>query len=579
MSGLNVFHRLCCLAAMLSALAVSVGTVRADTPTVVGDPANPSTLGKAVQDAYASGARDIVVRKGIYILPTATGDFVLMDGWKDVVVSGYGATIISAGRDWPDSIFHLRNCNNVTVAGFLLSQNTVTAYQGKVLSVDSGDGSPGAYSCTWSPDAGYPTLDPSTTKISCFNVVDGKTRQLKVGTADFYNVPCQNIGNSRFKITGSNPNAHNIAVGDWLVMRYDGHPTINKVHLDSCRNCTIRDVSMMRNGFAAIFETGGPGGNHILGCKWLLGPKPAGATEDPVVSCSADGFHSGGTVTGPDIENCVMEGPMLDDCIAIHGYFSDVVSATPDSLTIKGNGSWDFAPGEPMIICSSGGFYAEAKVTTVTNNADNTRTVNLDSNVNAPTSGTKVYDPDRCGAGYKIIDCKIGHTRSRAIIVKADNGLIEGNTIDGSQMTAVCIGPEFWWNEAGYAHHVTVAHNTIIHCGGACGDLPAVQIHGDGAIGNSDITVQDNVLVGNYMGDFQASWAKNVTISGNKVVGCNPLPTVVAPPNLVQVDNDQGVTIEGNTVKNASVYKSPLVVVGNNVTGLSNDIGSDVAAR
>ena len=79
----------------------------------------------------------------------------------------------------------------------------------------------------------------------------------------------------------------------------------------------------MRNGFAPIFESGG-GGNHYLRCHWALGPRPAGATEDPVVTNSADGLHSPGASPGPDIENCTFDGVFLDDCIAIHGGYQKV---------------------------------------------------------------------------------------------------------------------------------------------------------------------------------------------------------------------------------------------------------------
>jgi hypothetical protein len=66
----------------------------------------------------------------------------------------------------------------------------------------------------------------------------------------------------------------------------------------------------------------------------------------------------------------------------------------------------------------------------------------LDRPSGAPAE-SKASNPRCNGAGFKILNCTLGNTRSRGILVKADHGLIEGNTISGYGMSAMGIEREF----------------------------------------------------------------------------------------------------------------------------------------
>ncbi|MDR3709631.1 MAG: right-handed parallel beta-helix repeat-containing protein [Capsulimonadaceae bacterium] len=564
----------CCFSVIVAGLTTCFGSASVSFPAggdhqsakgVVGNPAAPAALGQAVQDAYAAGVRMIVINPGTYLVPAENRDMFRMEGWKDTTISAYGVTIITAERPWPSAIFDMRHCMNVTVAGPLLSQTALTAYQGRVTA--TGSTSQGEFYCDWTSDFGYPIMPAEMTKRPSLNVVDARTRKLKVGTGDFYSTKWQSLGNNAFRISGFHGRPL-IDAGDWLVARNECAIAC-KVHLDGCEHCTIKDVSMMRNGFAPIFETGG-GGNRILGCKWLLGPRPAGATEEPLVSTMADGLHSVGTTEGPDIEDCTMEGVLLDDCIAIHGSFSDLVSSAGSKLIAKGHAS--FFAGDPIVGCDKKGFFAQGKVVAVEHNVDGagTCTIVTDIALNAPPE-TKLYNPSACGAGYKIINCHIGDTRSRGILAKANSGLIKGNTIVRCGMSAVSLGPEFWWGEAGYVQHVTVERNKIDQCGGAGYGGAAILLHGDGAIGNGDVNIRDNQVSSSYQGDVQIEWSHDVTVSGNAFSGANPWPEFFKRHPVVQLSNDQGVSLETNIVRNAAAYTQEAVAVRENVTGLSHN--------
>ena len=543
----------------------------------VGDPKNPGALAPAVQAAYQSGARRIVIRPGVYTLPDVGHTAFALDGWKDATLSAYGVTLILTDLKWTHDLFDLTHCTHVTLQGPVLSQSRVTAYQGRVVAVGK-DGA-GKATCDWRPDAGYPLppdKEPQGFLGGDVNVVDGRTRLLKTGVGDFYGVPGEALGDGTYRVHFREASL-NFGVGDRLVGRYGDAPF--KVYLGDSRSCTVRDVTLMRNGFAPIREDNG-GGNRYLHCVWALGPRPRGATEDSLVTNAADGMHMVGSYPGPDIEGCVFRGVFLDDCIAIHGGFTALKSASGATLTLEGDAG--LKVGQPARLSGEKGFFGEATVTALRDNGDKTWTATLDRDLGVPPNA-KVSNPLRDGAGYKIIGCRLGDTRSRGILVKADDGLIKDNVIEGCGQAAVSIGPEYYWNEADYAWNVTVEGNTLRGNGKAAYGGGAVLIHGDGAMGNRDIIVQNNRFLSNYQGDVDAQWTNGLTLTGNVMVGPGAWPPGISPQSAILLANSRRITLKDNFVKNASEYKSPLVFAGVNLADVAGNDASgaraDAAAR
>jgi hypothetical protein len=547
-------RRLACTLLFLSTLALSRGW---SATTLVGDPKNPGALPQAILDAHAHGATDITIAPGTYDIPSQNhGDTIVLDGWSDTTIHASGTTLIFEALPHRPLLF--RNCRQVTWDGGTLRFAQPAYTQGRVTAIGS-DAT--GNTCTWQLDAGYPA---QLQDRPWFNVVDPATRRLKIGVGD------QGLGEATLVSPGvfrmHFPQKPGFAVGDWLVARAEGGYSV-VVH-ENCEACTTENVTLQNAGWGAFFELNGAGANRYLHCTVEPGPRPAGATEDELVGGGADGFHSNATRIGPDIEDFTCRGVFSDDCIAIHGMLHRVLRSEGARLLIDAR-NFHPLPGDPLRIASVSGFFAQGTITKVEPNTDDTVWLTLDRDLHVPLDpsgetdpkkGTQASDPDECGAGYKILGCHLGDTRSRGILVKADNGIIDGCTLEGCGMSAISIGPEFWWREAGYSWHVTVSNNQIIGCAQINGDPAPLYIHGDGAIGNRDIVVKNNTFTGNYgfaIADLE--FADGVDLTDNKFNHSFPLPPLAGTGFIVHVMQCHNVKLSGNVVANQGTGASALV--------------------
>jgi hypothetical protein len=193
----------------------------------------------------------------------------------------------------------------------------------------------------------------------------------------------------------------------------------------------------------------------------------------------------------------------------------------------------------------------------------------LDRPCGAPAE-SKASNPRHNGAGFKILNCTLGNTRSRGILIKADHGLIEGCTISGCGMSAISIGPEYYWNEADYVGHVTVRGNKLaenVLNGSAAG---TVFIHGDGAIGNADITIADNLFDRNYgQTAIHVAYADGVRIVTNRFI-TSPQPLPGKARTVLHVETSRNIALQANTVENPAAQDT-LVTLGQNVDAIAGN--------
>lgn len=552
------------IAAALTLAILATASLAADEPArkrvTVGNPAEAAQLPAALQAAYAEGARDIAIAPGTYVIPATGRSAIELVAWKDACIRARGVTLIF--QELARRPVCLQRCEGVTWEGGVLRFASPAFTQGRIAALGRDDR--GDY-LDWQIDAGYPTgLDPVH---STFDVADQRTRRIKPGTGDVGFQECEARGERLFRLRQSHGGFSPATVGDWLFTRIK--PCEPVVHLDGCSGCTMSEVTLQNAGFAAFFETGGDGGHAYLRCRVTPGPRPAGATEDPLVGCGADGFHSSCVRKGPTIERCVWEGLLHDDCIAIHGALQEVKEVQAEKLTLEKGNRGGFAVGEPVRISGKDGYFGEFTCTAMRTLADGRLELRLDRPSGAPAEA-KASNPCRNGAGFKILHCTLGNTRSRGILTKADHGLIEGNTISGCGMSAISIGPEYFWNEADYSRHVTVRGNTLaenVLNGSAVG---TVFVHGDGAIGNADLKITGNVFDRNYgQTAISLAYADGVGIASNRFIA-SAVRLTDKLRTVLYIETSRNITLQGNTVAGPPAQDT-LVRLGGNVESVTGN--------
>lgn len=534
----------------------------------VGNPEKPADLPRALAETYSGGAREIVIRPGTYLLPGTGKDTLLFERWQDARISAAGVTLIFEELNHRPVRFD--RCSNVTFKGAVLRFVSHACSQGRITA--AGADRDGPY-CDWQIDAGYPSELARLGKT--LNLVDQKTRLIKAGTSDIGYKAIAPLGPGLYRLHFARGLPAHLAVGDWFVTRYAGGSTL--LHLDTSRNVTVQDVVCQNGGFGTFFETGG-GSNHLIGCKVTFGPKPPGATEAPLVSCGADGFHSVGTDVGPEVRDCVFEGVFLDDCIAIHGTFRSVAEVSGRIVTLEGEHDGGFAAGEPVRFSDKAGFFAQANCTAVqrVDGPAHRLKVTLDQDLPIPV-GAKGNNPNRCGRGFKIINTRLGNTRSRGILVKADDGLIDGCTIEGCVMSGLSVGPEYYWNEANYVWNLVVSNNTFRDCNKHGTDHAVLLVHGDGAIGNRSIAIINNRFEsGPCRSVLSLEWADGIDLRLNTFINA-PQPRD-AKPAMIRLAHTRSVKLFGNVVTNLGPYPGDLVEEGPDVLGTVNNNGVGIKA-
>ena len=542
-------HARCVLASLLFLACIPMHGEAA----TVGNPERPQDLGRDIAAACTAGAATVVITPGAYQL---TGSLVL-EHLTNVELDFSKAELVQcSGKDGVD----VNHCEQLILRGATLHYDHPRFCQARILAVGTEAGKGAYYDVQI--DAGYP-LTAAFKSCVIFTAAERRIR-FHTGDADATSVqPLDAPGRVRvfWGNAGMLPPRSPVEVGDELVCRGDGSSLL---HADACSGCSFQDLTLYWGGIFGIFETGPSQGNHYLRIRLTPGPAPSGGVK-PFISQSADGLHSAGARLGPDIEDCDFEC-MLDDAFAIHGYFQEILAVSGATLTVKES---SYHVGDIARVSSLTGYSAESTVTADVRAADGRHLITLAQALDAHP-GDKVGNPSASGAGYKIIRNTIRNNRARGILVKGDHGLIERNTIDGSTMSGISIGPEYYWNEGDYCHQVVVRGNTISNTNYATNDFGrngAILIHGDGAKGNRAITIADNAISGVLGPNLIIHWADGVSVTGNTFTAphLKPVGGDAVAGTLVWLEHCSNVSFAANTVAQPGPAETALVVTGKDV--------------
>ena len=558
----------------------------APAPVTVGRPDQPAALfGDIVGACQANAQRNAIpnlvrVRPGIYTIPANAPDwnFSGANALHDCTVDLSGVTLIHRG---PSKAFaSFTGCSNATFRGAVMVHEVPSSTQGTVLKIDRADASHWFFDLRIDP--GYLSQLSDLRPHPTAHIFEGASRDAegkpawKTGGGYLHPESIQPTGAAgvlRLIQTG-NFSPADVAVGDRVDLR--GGAGFSFV-VQACADMIFQDLTLGNSGLYGIVEFNG-NNNRYERCRVTYGPNPPGATEAPIVSTVADGFHSLDATLGPTLLNCVIEGTP-DDAIAIHGRYAEVVQVPADNVVVVQGapGSTAFARGDEMRIQDArSGFYLQAAVLAAApvNTADKQRETwqyTLDRATGVRT-GFKVANPKRCGPGYTLINNIIRRNRARGMLLKADDGVVNGNLVEDSTIAGIVLSPEELENEAGYVHGTTISHNTIRHTGYAENGpgsryAAGLTVTGDGGIGNRNISITGNTFERILGANLALRFTDTAKMEANRFedthqVACeNGAKIGIDPHAVIWIGNCRNVTLSANTAHNIGPFEKSLITV------------------
>jgi len=551
--------------------------------------ADPGSLQRLLDDAVQSKKTSVVLPAGVYRMPPPSAPWcLLLRNARDLEIDATGVELVLVDRH--KGALQFLRCANVRLRELSIrhetppfTQGRIDAVDGKALEVTIHDGYPADLDAPEhfaSPLPGY-AFDP-------------KTRQWKAGATDLEISRVERLGERRFRLH-LHHEVDRVEVGDLVAFRGRGLPDI---HMAGCAGMSLEDIAIRHGSGFVVHEEGGDGGNRYR-YRVTYGPTPEGASESPLLSCNADAFHSSGVRRGPTLEGCSFEG-MGDDGIPIHGAYALMVDsnvATDGVLRV----------GDPIrLFTPDGAPDAEAKVTALRRIefkpeaasrykgfADLSKTRYVEVTTEPPLKAGFDWlasNPASIGSGYVIRNNVIRNHRARGILLKAENGLVEGNTIEGSTTAAIVLAPELFWREACYSRNVIIRNNTIRRCGTAtagpwtpqAGVLTVTaEVKPGTAPGHRNITIENNVFEDNSGINILLQAVDGVKVVGNRFdrpgqsASRRGSGLKMDSGALIWIANCRNVQLDGNIVDNPGSGMKRLVGVGSDfsdTSGIENGV-------
>ena len=556
-------------------------------------PQQSELLQQTILDAFKAGQQKIVIAAGVYSIPASNqGANLEFRDLENFEIDATGATFLM--EDNSKTGVYFGNCQNVVFRGATVRNATIPFTQGAVAAVASD-----RKSFELQIDDGYPATLDDAKKFDArttYYIFDRVTRRLKNNTYDYGSAGARRLSERRFRVSFDNALSAEIEVGDLSSMRGRG---ATGVHLDNCVNMTIEKVSAQFAGGFGWFETGGTG-NRFIGISAKPGPRPDAATASPLMSANADGFHSAGAKVGPMIENSMFTR-MPDDGIAIHGEYQMVRQTNGNILTCMR--PWPGAPYEigdrVAWVRKNGVPGGEAKVLSVKTLPDEFLPpietefphfrdnkfffqITLDQPFEAQ-AGDVVSNLEHTGDGFVLRNNTILDHRARGLLIKARDGIIENNLVDGSSIAGLVIGPELWWGEGNYAKNLRISGNTFAHCGYATTgpwneQAGVLTVHGTGdapdARGHSNLTIDNNLFANNDGVNVVLDGLENSTFTNNKFINAQRVANRRGADHydagaLIYVGRAKNITFAGNVAQRLGAANTSLIKMSEDATELS----------
>ncbi|MBQ8683691.1 MAG: right-handed parallel beta-helix repeat-containing protein [Clostridia bacterium] len=490
---------------------------------------------------------------------------IQLKGVQDMTIDGGGSQFIMTDKV---SAFYLTGCKNVTLTNFTVDYDPLRYTQGVIKAVNGNK-------LTVEIDAGYPsdvafinggsqTHDDAYnvgTSVFTANLHDAETGVVKENTPTYWiHTDAVSKGGRLVEVTSAGGTS-SMQVGDRISFSYVGEKLL---WAEQCLGGLVfTDITVWGTSGAGFWELDGEGGSVYRNVTVKPGPKPAGATRDRLVAVNGDFLHQNANRKGPLVENCTFTY-LMDDAINIHGLVYHVLSSEGNTALIAPRWDFPFEVGETLVVYDGESLAdksGKVTVTAIQSYQDATLTEQIkqiyaqadqswedDTLVYKVTTdrplgaayGDYVVSPDRMCVGTVVRNSTFGKNRSRGIMVKSSDVLIENNTVISTGYPAITLHMDLCFGESGYSQNAVIRGNTIIN--------GAVD---EGLRWHTDINQLGAILIGYWLdgrhGGYQNNYEhKNILIENNVIQG-----TSVYGIACLNVD---GLTIRGNTITDPFKY-------------------------
>jgi hypothetical protein len=480
-------------------------------------PRSMADLRQLIAQAASSGARQVLIPPGVYRGAPADGEKVhlTLRGVHDLDIMATGVTMACTRRT---RAIAFDACRNVTLVGLTIDYDPLTFTQGRVVAAAPDD--------AWIDvklDAGYPRQPWSR-----IDVVDPATRFRKHGMPFLWGTTAEMVADDvvRVKLKGIARAAH---VGD-LASLSAGNEDGGVCHAVTLSDCgggvALRELTLHCAPGMGIVEGGGAGGTVLDAVRIVPGPPPPGASAPRLLTTSWDGILHSNVARGPLVQHCIIED-CGDDSWSVQNEDLLVLRRTANELILSPRGEGKLSPGDRLCRSVDAPQYAitaihpatladldpevarqlrDAKPWTLWKVSGRLLRVTLDAEPDY-TPGDSLLCPQRQGNGFSFRDNRV-HSSGR-ILIKAGDGLVEGNELRSPHALVVC--PELPDGAAVGIRHLMIRDNTITDAGYFCPNWDSSQA---GAISITSTATEDRRKTFRPAGAFA-----DITIEGNHLEG------------------------------------------------------------
>ncbi len=511
-----------------------------------------------IDQEIATGKKQIVIPPGRYRVDRNEGSHLQLSGLSGIVIDGTGVEMICTSIT---QAILIKNCQNLIIRGLTVDYDPMTFTQGVIVGM-----SEDKLHHEIELLEGYPGSEAVDTQK--YEIFDPTTREL--ASITYHNIKIEPRGPKKFTL--SKPPYYKTEtsteeIGDRIVIATrEGEEPFrpHTIEIKDSKQVTLEEVTLYGSPSSSFgfFELDSSQCKYVR-CRVDRRPieeewKPL--AEPRLRSLNADAFHSKRASIGPHYEDCLGRY-MADDGIAINGDYQWVASSDSNRLKVasKWSGELPLAPGDSVELVSSNGqrlddakviaverqpeaftdkeikqlketkMYGRTRDRILKNNVTNI--VILDREVNLP-DGSFIANKNALGNGFKITGCTLGPNRSRGILVKSSNGLIQDNHLIGCRMEAIKVSPEVRWLEAGSSQDLTIIGNRIENCHDAgirVTSYVSDKVSPAGAL--RDINILGNQIVGSLMPGIAVTSTDGLLIKDNTFKNPQPLSPM---PNRVK---------------------------------------------